>query len=369
MKLKLISLAAAAAVCALAVSCQKEPKQSDDTRNALTVEVLKNVSNNVIMATYTDLEKLADQHLKAIKAFRATPNDANLKVVKDTWRAARVAWEQSEAFLFGPTDQQGLDPAMDSWPVDQVEMDAMLKGNDPITAESIAANNDTRGFHLLEYIIWGESGNKAIADFTSRELEMMEAAGEDLYNNTATLKKEWSTFVFGLINAGMEGNGKYPSTRSGIQELVEGMSSISNEVANDKIDEPLNGKGDGKDGKPHPDLEESRFCHNSKTDYVNNFESIYNIYTGSYKNHSGKGVADILISLGQKELNEKTIKAIKASQAAINAIPGTFTDAIKIDNPEGRKAVAAARDAAAELSTILEKEVLPAIVNAPADKI
>lgn len=114
MKLKLISLAAAAAVCVLATSCQQEPKKSEDTRNALTVEVLKNVSNNVIMATYIDLEKLASEHLKAIKTFRATPNDANLKAVKDTWRAARVAWEQSEAFLFGPTDQQGLDPAMDS---------------------------------------------------------------------------------------------------------------------------------------------------------------------------------------------------------------------------------------------------------------
>ena len=93
MKLKLISLAAAAAVCVLATSCQQEPKKSEDTRNALTVEVLKNVSNNVIMATYIDLEKLASEHLKAIKTFRATPNDANLKAVKDTWRAARVAWE------------------------------------------------------------------------------------------------------------------------------------------------------------------------------------------------------------------------------------------------------------------------------------
>ena len=31
-----------------------------------------------------------------------------------------MPWEQSEAFLFGPVDILGLDPNMDSWPLDQV---------------------------------------------------------------------------------------------------------------------------------------------------------------------------------------------------------------------------------------------------------
>ena len=35
------------------------------------------------------------------------------------WRAVRVPWEQSEAFLFGVADLAQLDPSLDSWPLDK----------------------------------------------------------------------------------------------------------------------------------------------------------------------------------------------------------------------------------------------------------
>ena len=37
----------------------------------------------------------------------------------NAWITAREPWEESEAFLFGPVDELGLDPNMDSWPLDQ----------------------------------------------------------------------------------------------------------------------------------------------------------------------------------------------------------------------------------------------------------
>lgn len=39
---------------------------------------------------------------------------------------AREPWEKSEAFLFGPVDAMGLDPNMDSWPLDQASIIQIL---------------------------------------------------------------------------------------------------------------------------------------------------------------------------------------------------------------------------------------------------
>ena len=41
------------------------------------------------------------------------------KTACNAWITAREPWEESEAFLFGPVDELGLDPNMDSWPLDQ----------------------------------------------------------------------------------------------------------------------------------------------------------------------------------------------------------------------------------------------------------
>ena len=46
--------------------------------------------------------------------------DVNLafKAAALLWITAREPWETSEAFLFGPVADKGLDPNMDSWPLD-----------------------------------------------------------------------------------------------------------------------------------------------------------------------------------------------------------------------------------------------------------
>ena len=55
----------------------------------------------------------------------------------NAWVAARVPWEQSEGFLFGPVDTFGYDPAMDSWPVNRTDLDAVLASGQAFTPEYI----------------------------------------------------------------------------------------------------------------------------------------------------------------------------------------------------------------------------------------
>ena len=71
---------------------------------------LNDFANTVVLATYIDLDNRAGELLIAVKALEADTTQANLGQAQAAWKATRKPWEQSEAFLFGPVDTQGLDP-------------------------------------------------------------------------------------------------------------------------------------------------------------------------------------------------------------------------------------------------------------------
>jgi uncharacterized iron-regulated protein len=94
------------------------------------------------------------------------PTEANLANVRQAWREARVPWEKSEGFLFGPVDQQGIDPSIDSWPVNETDLDAVLESGQTLTKSYIDGLDGTlKGFHTIEYLLFGTSSNKQLNEF------------------------------------------------------------------------------------------------------------------------------------------------------------------------------------------------------------
>lgn len=372
MKLKFIFGLGLLATLTLA-SCDKEKVDTDLALENLQKQVLHDEAYEVIIPTYQLLETKAQALKDAITALRQTQTPEKLEAARQAWRDARIPWEQSESFLFGPTGEKGLDPALDSWPVDVPAMNAVLNSQNPITAETLEANDESRGFHLIEFLLWGEDSNKSVADLNARQLEYLEAAAQDVLNNAKKLVKHWTPYAETLSKAGQDGNLKYPSLESGFQQLVAGMIEISNEVASAKIENPLNGDAEAgtNDNQPHPDLEESRFSNNSKRDYVNNIESIANVYEGKFNGKDVKGIDEVVIMLGLKNnpklitLNENIKDQIKKAQQAIEAIPVSFSDAIR----NNRDAVKFAQQETQKLTALLEqlnKEAFHA--SAPAEK-
>ncbi|MFC4666389.1 imelysin family protein [Falsiporphyromonas endometrii] len=359
----LMGLGLLAALSFTACSSSKEDVNSN--LESLEQSTLKDEATKIMIPTYETLVARANELKAAIEKFKSTPSKETLDAARSAWRNARLPWEQSEAFLFGPTGDNGIDPALDSWPVDVSAMNDVLNGTQSITAESLAVNNDARGFHLVEYLLWGESGNKSYDVFTPRQMEYLLAASEDICNNAKKLVTYWTPYAEKLASAGDPGNVTYPSFDAAFQQLVMGMIDISNEVGNEKIENPLNGKDEDdqhKDNQPHPDLEESRFSHNSKTDYINNIESVANVYEGKLNGKNYKGVSQVVVAIAKEknnnallELNNQIIKQIAVAQKAISNIPGTFTDAIKADNAAGRKAVKLAQKEVGLLNELLLK--------------
>ena len=100
--------------------------------------------------------------LDAVNQFRQNPSNDNFEKACNLWITAREPWEKSEAFLFGPVDEMGLDPNMDSWPLDQNAIVQILnsqswsdlewsEGDDEAAVESA---QNVRGFHTLEFLLY-----------------------------------------------------------------------------------------------------------------------------------------------------------------------------------------------------------------------
>lgn len=145
-----------------------------DAVNHLSDEVLQNIVNNyvdnVVVPTYRNLKEKNAELLAAVNAFVANPSNEGFYACSLAWLAARQPWETSEAFLFGPVATFGLDPNMDSWPLDQDAIVSIMKsqkwsdlewaeGDDDAKVESA---QNVRGFHTLEFLIFKDGNPRTI---------------------------------------------------------------------------------------------------------------------------------------------------------------------------------------------------------------
>lgn len=112
-----IVLAAIIPLGFLSCSDNDAPEEALVNNNELYDKVLKDLSVNVITATYEQLYTNAMALEEAANDLEIG-NEAALDNAKNKWQDTRAPWEESEGFLYGPVDTEGIDPAIDSWPVD-----------------------------------------------------------------------------------------------------------------------------------------------------------------------------------------------------------------------------------------------------------
>ena len=116
MKNNILFFAAFLMMMGMMVSCHKDdPVQTtDETQKA----ILEQYVNHTIAPTYSNLAANAEQLVSDLQTLRADKSQSNLNRACETFLTARAWWEKSEAFLFGAASDFGIDPHIDSWPLD-----------------------------------------------------------------------------------------------------------------------------------------------------------------------------------------------------------------------------------------------------------
>lgn len=346
---------------------------SSATAQAATdLEIIKHVSYNVILATYKDLAQTSAALSAAVEDLAANPTQEKLDKAQAAWRAARVPWESSEAFLFGPVDSLGIDPMIDTWPLNKLDLDRVLASNRDLTRDFIRAlGTNLQGFHTLEYLLFGDgktTNTKAASTLTKKELDYAKASAALLAEYTGKLAFAWTNnydpenptapgYIV-MISQPSDSNQFYSSERAVMEEFVQGMMGILDEVANGKMSDPLG----ANIGAANMALVESPFSWNSLNDFTNNIRSVYSIYTGHYRQVQGPGVRDLVARVDANlaaRVEQDILAAMQLIQAIRPAGGGDFGQAIF--QADGRARTQKAIDALNALRGVMESEVLPTI--------
>jgi putative iron-regulated protein len=316
--------------------------------------VLADGADKVIVETYAEMrDRIAVLH-DAVVASAAAPADQSLfDAAAQAWRDARVPWERSEAFLFGPAAFLSLDPSLDSWPVDRQQLQDVLGSDFDLSPEFVADGLGPmlRGYHTIEYLLFRDGAPRFTADVTAREFAYLEAATSVLLADATTLWSAWAVGIDGgkayadeLADAGKSGS-RYVSQRAAVLEMIEGMIRICDEVANGKIADPYD--------EQDPSLVESQFSYNSLADFQDNLRSVGNLYAG----HDGIGLDDFVAGR-DAALDARLRTEIDTAIAAIAAIPAPFRN-----NLAAGTQIEAAQAAIDKVMSTLASDIKPLVLE------
>lgn len=375
-----IILTAAMAIATTFTACNPTNTQFDDEDMAAVAEQFV---DHTVAPTYTLLAQKAETLASMLATLRQSPTDAGIEDACNVFLQAREQWERSEAFLFGVAGDYGVDPHIDSWPLDENQFntlmgnDAMLKlldseDGDVVAGESLG--NALLGFHGLEYILFKDGKAKKKADITENEWIYVVAVAGDLRNRCYQLEAGWlgdkapathlqklediemgytvagGDYSYGdnMKNAGKAGS-TYVSRTAALIAIVQGCADIADEVGSSKINSAY-ALGDET-------YIESPYSHMSIADFKNNIISIQNVYFGGVENERDESKSlHAYVKNMDESLDAKVIDAINTTIAKIEAMPAPFVTNFK-DSKNGE-----AVEACAHLEETLS-EIIDAINN------
>ncbi len=271
--------------------CKKDEDPIPPVEDPVTsTQVLTDFAGFVANPTYLDLQIKVTTLQSAVLTLSTSTTDPNLAIAKDAWIAVRTPWEQSEAFLFGPAEDFNYDPKTDTWPVNTTELDSLLSSSNPLELVNIdSLEYSLKGYHAIEYMLFGVGGTRTASQFTLRELQYLNSLTESLLNTVTELKNSWDptqpgNFTNELITAG-NGSTRFLTRKDALLTIVAAMGGICNEVANGKMEEPLLALDS--------ELVESQYAHITSIDFKNNMIGVQNVYLCKFTS-TGKSLHDFV---------------------------------------------------------------------------
>ena len=348
------SAAIVAASLLLAVnfsSCKKDPQTNTEEANKAQKEaIVKQYLNHTVYPTYASLAEKTDALVENLEALKANKTQANVNAATVTFLEARKWWEMSEAFLFGAASDFGIDPHIDSWPLDEDAFNNLMASPNMIAAlatdeDGMVAGeqlgNALLGFHGIEFILFRNGQPRDVNEITDDMMTYIVAVSRDLRNRCFQLEVSWNanapqahkdlmeelefnttvnggdnTYGENMLQAGQAGS-TFATFTNALEAIADGCLDIADEVGTSKI------------GKCHTGEDvtyvESPYSQKSITDFYDNITSIKNAYLGGMESQRNEALSlHTYIKDNNKELDTKAMNAIENAMTKIQAMKAPF---------------------------------------------
>lgn len=386
------------------------------------------VEPKAVVATYSDLalagyeDSLASARTlrKAVDALIAKPSAETLAAARAAWLAARVPYQQTEAYRFGNPIVDDWEGRVNAWPLDEGLIDYVdasygtENDENAYYAVNVIANskisvggktvdvskitpellsevlheadgneaNVATGYHAIEFLLWGQdlngtgpapadrkgtpqerhSGNRPHTDFDPRQCTggHCERRVEFLKAVTDLLVSDLEEMVGNWKKDGAARKAVEEDPKAGLIAMLTGLGSLSyGELAGERM----------KLGLMLHDPEEEHDCFSDNTHNSHYYDQIgiRNVYLGAYTRIDGKTVSGASLSdlVRAKDLKldaevraklDATVAAMQAMKTRAETVE-TYDQMIADGNKEGNAVVQAAIDRLVDQTRSLERVI------------
>jgi putative iron-regulated protein len=389
------------------VGCSSvDPKQESEPP---APEAIINTYVVIARAAYEDSLLTAIALDQAINHLLESPSAEALLTTRAAWQAARIPYQQTEAFRFGNSVVDEWEGRVNSWPLDEglidytadsygdesdfnyfysanvianelidlggITVDAAvitpeLLAEDLHEVDGVAANVAT-GYHAIEFLLWGQdlngtnpgAGNRPATDYSlencsnghcDRRRDYLKAASVLLINDLEEMLGNWQ-----------EGGAAYQDLmrkgpQGGLATMLTGMGSLAyGELAGERI----------RLGLLLNDPEEEHDCFSDNTHFSHYYDArgIQNVYLGEYQRVSGElvsgpSLSDLILQQAPG-LSAEMMARLESTELAMTELltqaekGNTFDVLIGRDSAEGEEIITRIVNALMEETRTIEKVI------------
>lgn len=365
---------------------------------------------DIAQAMYEDSLAEARKLQTAIGKLTAQPSEETMKAARAAWLAARVPYQQTEAYRFGNAIVDDWEGRVNAWPLDEGLIDYVdaakygePAGDNPLHTANIVANKELRyggkvinastidwrllrklhevggveanvatGYHAIEFLLWGQdlngtgpgAGNRPWTDYAKgdkctnghcdRRAQYLGAAAQLLVDDLRWMAAQWAP----------EGQAREDLMEEGpdgaLAAMLTGLGSLSyGELAGERMKLGLM--------LHDPEEEHDCFSDNTHNSHYYDMAGINAVYRGKYKRTNGRmvegpGLSSVVakaapqLDVEMRGKLDKTLAAMKAIKDRAES-KEAYDQMIGPNNPEGNAVVQAAIDALTDQTRTIERIV------------
>lgn len=290
-------------------------------------QILKNVTNNLIIPTYENFDQTTNSLHSASQAFTENPSPETLAKLKEAWEISIKTWKQAEVYNFGPVESLVLVTAIDRWPTSERGIEQAIDEFDGSDDYLVRIGSNRKGLPAIEYLLFHDEESIIIEEFSSSDRQTyLNLLTEALTQHSATILEEWN---LGYAEKFISKTGN--EADSGITLLANELGYILQKVRMEKLEIPF---GAQTEGTPRLQMLESLHANISKELIRENLLSAQQTFNGG----EGSGFDDYISALGIEDengelLSEAINREYENAFRILDSIDGSLEDAILNQKP------------------------------------
>ncbi|APX25358.1 MAG: peptidase [Rhodobacteraceae bacterium] len=363
---------------------------------------------DIAEAGYTDSLTTAKALREAVDALIAEPSEETLQAAREAWVAARVPYQQTEAYRFGNPIVDDWEGKVNAWPLDEglmdyVSDDYMVSAENDYADLNVIANpqitiggqeidaseitpeliadtldmadgietNVARGYHAIEFLLWGQdlngtdagAGERPYTDYVTgddctggncdRRASYLDAATDLLISDLEEMAEAWG-------EGGAAREAVMADEDAGITAMLTGMGSLSyGEQAGERMRLGLM--------LNDPEEEHDCFSDNTHNSHFYDGKGIQNVYLGEYTRVDGSVVEgpslSDLVAETDESLDAEMTSKLETTMERLGAIKSAAEDGFAYDqmlgfgDERGEELIMGAVDALIDQTRTIERVV------------